>query len=516
MTWWRNRREGVAQAWPVPRDVEALEKVLEALDGGVSGVDDVREKILGALVATLDVEYGAIWRREPDGFVLLNETGSRALADALATTLDASRRLPAEAGLLTRAVRTSRPVLTEEDPLTGVSCERWKIAQRGGMVHGGAVPVFEDGQVVAVVETYGLVALPQFGSDKWQSIARMLGVIRQQALTRAALQSTLDDQEAVTTVVARIGEAGDESKAVVSALETVRATFGWAYGSYWRRDTDADVLRFQVESGTAGEEFRQVTLTASFTEGVGLSGRAWRERDLVFVRDLAEMTDCVRAPAARRAGVRSGVCFPILDGDQVVGTMDFFTTDTVDLSPSRRSALRNVQQLVSQRLAVLRRQQRDVDNARLLLETVAQLRATSDDAQRVAGTAVEQAGTMTTTVHALGEASHAVGDIIAIISGIAAQTNLLALNATIEAARAGEVGRGFAVVANEVKDLARETASATQRVAEQIASIQSSARTVAEGIEATSATIGDLDGVQQRINEVLQEQARMASSFERS
>jgi hypothetical protein len=55
------------------------------------------------------------------------------------------------------------------------------------------------------------------------------------------------------------------------------------------------VLRFQQESGSAGEEFRTVTLTASFAEGVGLSGRTWRARDLPFVRDIGEMTDCVRA-----------------------------------------------------------------------------------------------------------------------------------------------------------------------------------------------------------------------------
>ena len=80
-----------------------------------------------------------------------------------------------------------------------------------------------------------------------------------------------------------------------------------------------------------------VTLAASFREGVGLSGRAWRARDLFFVADLGEMTDCVRAPAAQRAGVKSGVCFPLLEGGRVVGTMDFFATDTIEPSASRVS-----------------------------------------------------------------------------------------------------------------------------------------------------------------------------------
>jgi methyl-accepting chemotaxis protein len=147
---------------------------------------------------------------------------------------------------------------------------------------------------------------------------------------------------------------------------------------------------------------------------------------------------------------------------------------------------------------------------------VSRLREAADDAGRVAVNAVAQASTMTAEVEALGQASAAVGEVIRIISGIADQTNLLALNATIEAARAGELGKGFAVVASEVKDLARETANATQRVSDQIAGIQASSRSVASGMHTTSEIIGELGAVQTRIGEVLEEQARMASAFERA
>jgi GAF domain-containing protein len=303
--------------------------------------------------------------------------------------------------------------------------------------------------------------------------------------------------------------------ALRAALDTVRTAFGWAYGSYWELDESARVLRFQQESGSAGEEFRRVTLAASFAEGVGLSGRTWRSRDLYFVRDIGAMTDCVRAPAAQRAGVRSGVCFPLIVGGRVIGTMDFFTTDTIDLSESRAAALRDVQQLVSQRLDVLRRVEEARKNSADLLDTISRLREAAGDAGRVAESAVGQASAMTGEVEALAASSAAVGEVIRIISGIADQTNLLALNATIEAARAGELGKGFAVVASEVKDLARETANATQRVSDQIAGIQASSRSVASGIHATSEIIGQLDAVQARIGNVLEEQARMASAFER-
>ena len=120
--------------------------------------------------------------------------------------------------------------------------------------------------------------------------------------------------------------------AVQSALDTVRDAFGWAYASYWKIHDGEDVQRFVQESGDAGEEFRRVTLAASFAEGVGLSGRAWKTRDLFFTQDIGEMTDCVRAPVAQRVGVKSGICFPIMVNGQVVGTMDFFATET--LSPT--------------------------------------------------------------------------------------------------------------------------------------------------------------------------------------
>ncbi len=335
------------------------------------------------------------------------------------------------------------------------------------------------------LEYYSRNELPFFGgrSQKWEALGRLIAHARRSVLTAAALRENLDDRNAVTDVVAKVGDAPDESAALQVALDSVRERFGWAYGSFWALDPTTNVLRFQRESGSAGDEFRKVTLAASFAEGVGLSGHAWRARDLVFVRDLAQVTDCVRAPAAQRAGVKSGVCFPIISDGKVVGTMDFFVTETIDLSDSRGSALRNVQQLVSQRLDILRRAEADAANSRELLETVSRLREAADDAGRVADSAVGKTSSMTTEVQALASASAAVGDVIRIISSIADQTNLLALNATIEAARAGESGKGFAVVANEVKELARETAAATSKVSEQIAGIQAGTQSVSDGIQ---------------------------------
>ena len=498
-------------ARPVPRDVESLEKLVKDLEQARDEASTWRITV-DSTMQSQGFAYAAAWLPDDRGAVhIAYEKGS--IAPALQSAV-AGRPVPMDAGLIGRAVRTRRPVYVS-DLNECTDCLRCQAAGRAGMQAAVATPVIRDNRIVAVFEYYSAEPMHIDGprTEKWASIARIAEHVRTSTLAAAELRQVAEDRLAVTTVVAALGEAKDSAAALRIALDSVRTAFGWAYGSYWQVDDVSGVLKFMVESGSAGEEFRKVTLAATFAEGVGLSGRAWRARDLVFVRDLAELTDCVRAPAAQRAGVRSGVCFPLFDNGRIVGTMDFFTTEYIDLSESRASALRNVQQLVSQRLEVMRVAEAAAENARALLDTVARLRSTSDDATRVAEEAVSRASAMTAEVDALGQASTAIGDVIKIISSIADQTNLLALNATIEAARAGEVGRGFAVVAGEVKDLARETAAATQRVAEQITGIQSSARTVSAGIHTTSETIGQMDAVQARMNEVLEEQARMATAL---
>jgi hypothetical protein len=517
--WRRTDRVPASTALPLPppRDIETLEAVVAALDTSVRTPLDAHVAVVRTITETNGLDYGAVWAPAANGaFTLAYETGP--LAPAIGAAWEQDLPLTESAGMGGKALRERRPVHMDSEPAGRGTCVRWENAWAAGAREGCFIPAVDGGRVTAVLEYHHRGRLPFFGPrrEKWEAIHRLLDHMRAAALATAAVRETVDDRAAVTAVVTRVGEATDEASALGMALETVRTAFGWAYGSFWALDPAERVLRFRTESGSAGEEFRRVTLGASFAEGVGLSGRAWRARDLVFVRDLAEETDCVRAPAAQRAGVRSGVCFPVVVDGEVIGTMDFFATETIELSESRADALRNVQRLVSQRLDALRRAEEDAQRSRTLLDTVDRLRQAATAAGEVAESAVAQASSMTTEVAALTEASASIGEVIRIISGIADQTNLLALNATIEAARAGELGRGFAVVASEVKDLARETAAATQQVSDQIAGIQASSQQVTAGIHATGEVIGRLDAVQARITDVLEEQVRMARAIQTS
>jgi len=138
-----------------------------------------------------------------------------------------------------------------------------------------------------------------------------------------ALEEAHQNARAVLAVISTVSKAASAQEAIRAALDAIRAAFGWAYGSYWTLDPEENVLKFRMESGTVNEEFRRVTEEAKFPEGVGLSGRAWKARDLYFTEDISKMTDCSRAPVAARAGVKSGVCFPILVEGKVTGTRRF-------------------------------------------------------------------------------------------------------------------------------------------------------------------------------------------------
>jgi methyl-accepting chemotaxis protein len=134
----------------------------------------------------------------------------------------------------------------------------------------------------------------------------------------------------------------------------------------------------------------------------------------------------------------------------------------------------------------------------------------------VAATAVAEAEATTVTITKLGTSSQEIGAVVKAITSIAEQTNLLALNATIEAARAGEAGKGFAVVANEVKELAQETARATEDIARRVEAIQGDTTKAIAAIGGISEVIGSINDYQLTIASAVEEQTATTNEMSRS
>ncbi|WP_285611544.1 methyl-accepting chemotaxis protein [Actinokineospora globicatena] len=148
--------------------------------------------------------------------------------------------------------------------------------------------------------------------------------------------------------------------------------------------------------------------------------------------------------------------------------------------------------------------------------SIREIAQSANEAAGVAGQAVSVAAATNSTVAKLGESSMEIGNVVKVITSIAEQTNLLALNATIEAARAGDAGKGFAVVANEVKELAQETAKATEDISRRVEMIQADTSNAVNAIDEISEIIGRINDFQLTIASAVEEQTATTTEMNRN
>ncbi len=148
--------------------------------------------------------------------------------------------------------------------------------------------------------------------------------------------------------------------------------------------------------------------------------------------------------------------------------------------------------------------------------SIREIARNANESARVAKNAVRVAHSTNETVRKLGDSSLEIGNVIKVITSIAQQTNLLALNATIEAARAGEAGKGLAVVANEVKELAKQTAKATEEIGRKIEAIQGDTQGAVQAIEEIGAIINQISDISNSIASAVEEQTVTTNEIGRS
>lgn len=154
-------------------------------------------------------------------------------------------------------------------------------------------------------------------------------------------------------------------------------------------------------------------------------------------------------------------------------------------------------------------------NMEEMVAAIKEITKTTNEASSLSNEAMKMATSTDTIIGQLGESSMDIGNVIKVISSIAQQTNLLALNATIEAARAGEAGKGFAVVANEVKELAKQTGTATQDITKRIENIQGDTKSAVEAIAQIREAIEKINGYAGNIAASVEEQAATTNEVTR-
>ena len=277
---------------------------------------------------------------------------------------------------------------------------------------------------------------------------------------------TLADSTAVNFLLTRLSKIESVSELVTTALGTVRESFGWSFGAFWRLDESAGSLSFAQESGEIDAEFRRTNRSATFIEGQGLVGRCWEERDLIFVPELSDVSGCPRAAVARRSGVESAVAMPILVGGSIAGVMDFLSRDRVEPSENRLDILRSVGRIISAALERVDRQSRAEESKRDLEGKV-------NDLMRVAAAAASGDLTVEVPVRGsddMGRLGSAMSEMIRDLKAIIGQV--------VESTR--QFAEGSSVIAESANYLSESSQNQAATVEEMSASVEQLSRAIVE------------------------------------
>jgi methyl-accepting chemotaxis protein len=321
-------------------------------------------------------------------------------------------------------------------------------------------------------------------------------------------------------------------------------------GEYQRKGKGGKELWLQISYNPIldlnGKPFKVVEYCIDTTEQVKAKEEIARmaERDRRAAQELKEKVDSILkvVAAAAKGDLTQTIA---VQGSDAIGQMgeglsQFFndlrqsisgigetalslTSASEELTTVSQQMSANAQETAAQANTVATATQQVSQNlhsvatgAEEMSSTVQSIAGNATEAAKIAGEAVQAAQSANTTVQKLGTSSAEIGQVIKVITSIAQQTNLLALNATIEAARAGEAGKGFAVVANEVKELAKQTAKATEDISHKINAIQQDTQKAVESIASITEVIGKINDISGTIATAVEEQSATTNEMSRN
>jgi methyl-accepting chemotaxis protein len=297
--------------------------------------------------------------------------------------------------------------------------------------------------------------------------------------------------------------------AITLAADTYSSSRYWVIGLMVAAIVVGLVIAFGMARSLSGAATRMLTiiqaiadknlivkdLEISSQDEVGLAGVALNG----MKNNLHEMIQSIRGTAEQVAAASEELS---ATGQQITANSEETTAQAKVVSEVGHQVNTNLQTLAS--------------GAEEMNSTIGEIAKNATEAARVSGEAVEAADSANQTVLKLGDSSVEIEKVIEVITSIAQQTNLLALNATIEAARAGEAGKGFAVVANEVKELAKQTAKATEEIKQKIAIIRENTGGAVEAIGGIKGVIDKVSQISTTIATAVEEQSATTSEMARN
>ncbi|PCI41715.1 MAG: hypothetical protein COB46_02690 [Rhodospirillaceae bacterium] len=336
------------------------------------------------------------------------------------------------------------------------------------------------------------------------------------------LLTEIDRFTAKALLTAEHDEIAVERTLMISALLTL--VLGVGIGTLIGRSISRPVQGMTEAMKTLSEGNANVDVPAQGRKDevgeMALSVQVFKD-NLIKNQEMAKQAEADQAERDRRVKLRDQIT-AAFDND-VTSMLKSVNVSTQSMDETAQSMSAIAEQSLQQSSAVAAASEEASVNVQTVASASEELAASITEISRqvsqsttIAGTAVVEVENTNSKIQGLAEAANKIGEVVAMITDIADQTNLLALNATIEAARAGDAGKGFAVVASEVKNLANQTAKATEEISLQISGVQGATQEAVTAIGSIGGTINELNEISSAIAAAVEEQGAATQEIARN